>query len=424
MRKSLKALTSILMTLSILSSTLYGFSKSVYAIAYSDLSQSHTFYPYIEKLSQMNVLSGFSDGTFRPDDKITRGQMAKIIVRGFNIQEDNSCDPFGDVPATNTFFSEITTLRCKGIVDGYSDGTFRPDNIVGRGAAMKFIVESMKQPIDQDYSQVFSDLSADHTFFGYVMYAQSKGIVSGYSDGTFRPDEALTRGAIAKMVANALAEIGIIDPIVIPKTSNQNIFSESEVVRFIDDDIVIGNKGTAKSVIVMFGGFDEPYTVRFIKETLPTLHSKNIASGDTAIVLRDNKLWHTDTEIKGEAYECFVRDSVSQNFDYVSIQTKVFDFVSDLVNTLSGTETEKINSLKTIASKELPYDQLETFETCLTNHKYRQDINSDTSFANNNGYFGSPQFIIFGYENSELNKYELDGAYPYSNFEEILKKFN
>src|SRR5213078_543225 len=101
---------------------------------YSDVHQADYYYTAALQLGRAGVMSGYSDCTFRPFNTITRGQTAKIVVLGANVPLNcPGTGHFSDVPTTNPFFCFIETAFNADIISGYSDGTFRPGNNVTRG---------------------------------------------------------------------------------------------------------------------------------------------------------------------------------------------------------------------------------------------------------------------------------------------------
>lgn len=175
--------------------------------AYTDVDSSNIFASHINNLTCDGIISGYPDKTFRPTLAVTRGEMAKFIRKSYGIDQDTSCDSFPDVPASYTFYTDITSLKCAGIVSGYTDGTFRPDIHVSRGEAMKFLMEGLRyrknDPNFQLYTQsdtVFTDVTPTHTFYEPIMAGYTLGIVSGFSSDTFRPQENTLREQMAKIV--------------------------------------------------------------------------------------------------------------------------------------------------------------------------------------------------------------------------------
>ena len=95
-----------------------------------------------------------------------------------------------------------------GVVDGYSDDTFRPDGLLTRGAAAKIICNLILGPTTASALSAstapFKDVPTTNVFAGYITYCAQQGIISGYGDGTFRPTGTLSGNAFMKMLLGAL----------------------------------------------------------------------------------------------------------------------------------------------------------------------------------------------------------------------------
>jgi hypothetical protein len=162
------------------------------------------YYNDIMALTALGVVYGHSDGTFHPDSNVSRGQLAKIVVKAFNLPEVTAGGPhFSDVPVGSVFYNYIETLFNKGIMRGYSDGTFHPDSNVSRGQLAKVIVKAAGWAPVARNTPTFSDVSIGSTYYGYIEAAVEHGVLRGYGDGTFRPERAATRGQVARIALNS-----------------------------------------------------------------------------------------------------------------------------------------------------------------------------------------------------------------------------
>jgi subtilisin-like proprotein convertase family protein len=174
---------------------------------YSDVQPGQFFYKAVHSLSCREVVSGYADGTFRPFNPSTRAQTVKMIVLGEGwILNDPPQPTFTDVGPADWFFRFVETAHFRGIIAGYADRTFRPYNSVTRGQISKMIVLARDWPLLDPEEPRFSDVPKDDPFYGYVETAFSRGVVSGYADGTFRPGNLATRGQLARMLYAALGE--------------------------------------------------------------------------------------------------------------------------------------------------------------------------------------------------------------------------
>jgi uncharacterized protein YkwD len=174
-------------------------------ISFTDVHTGDYFYDAVQYLYCAGAVGGYADGTFRPGNNTTRGQLSKILVIAMGWPLVNPPAPsFLDVPPGSTFYIYIETARAHGVLGGYEDGTFRPNAGITRGQLSKAVVLARGWPLQNPPSPTFIDVPAGSAFYTYIQTAVAHGVVSGYSDGTFRPGNPATRGQIAKIVYIAI----------------------------------------------------------------------------------------------------------------------------------------------------------------------------------------------------------------------------
>jgi hypothetical protein len=168
---------------------------------FRDVNSNDYFYEHTLDLRDAEAITGYDDGTFRPYNQATRAQLVKIVVLAFNIRlYTGNAQQFSDVPTTHPFYKYIMTAWENNIITGYDNGTFRPYANVTRGQIAKIAVESARMDTLLPETPSFRDVPTDHTFYRYIETAYANGILSGYENGTFRPDADATRGQITKIV--------------------------------------------------------------------------------------------------------------------------------------------------------------------------------------------------------------------------------
>ncbi|MGI8588383.1 MAG: S-layer homology domain-containing protein [Chloroflexia bacterium] len=174
-------------------------------INFSDVHQSDYFYLPVQYLFCKGTISGYSDGTFRPYNFTTRSQMAKIAVLGLNVPllPPPATPSYSDVPPSNPFYQYIEAGKLFNVFSGYSDGTFRPYNYITRGQLTKMIVNAAGVGTINPATPSFSDVPPSDPFYQFVETAACYDWVSGYNDGTFKPVNNATRGQISKIVYQA-----------------------------------------------------------------------------------------------------------------------------------------------------------------------------------------------------------------------------
>ncbi len=145
------------------------------------------------------------DGAFHPDEAVTRGQMAQIVCRLLDEEEaagaTGSAAAFTDLPVGSPLQADVEKLAALGVLGGYGDGTFRPDEPVTRGEAVAMLCRLAHK--DEVAALAFDDVGADHWAMGSVAAAMTSGWLSGYQDGDFYPDAPLKRAEAVVLLNRA-----------------------------------------------------------------------------------------------------------------------------------------------------------------------------------------------------------------------------
>jgi subtilisin family serine protease len=171
-------------------------------IRFPDVPKSHDFDIYIHNLKFDDIIDGYPDGTYKPNNNVDRGAMAKFIKNGFNIPTNTTCGDFPDVKVDNDFYTEITSLKCANVIGGYPDGNYKPSNKVIRSHMAKFIVNGSGMETNTTCPQ-FSDIPANNEFGDMIRTLKCNNVIGGYPDGTYKPNNVVIRSHMAKFVDNA-----------------------------------------------------------------------------------------------------------------------------------------------------------------------------------------------------------------------------
>lgn len=150
---------------------------------------------------------GYPDGTVQPNGQITRAEATTIFFRllteesrSANLTKTNG---YTDVASDAWYNTAVSAMTKAGIVDGYPDGTFRPDAPITRAEMAKII--SLFAKLDKSESR-FSDI-AGHWAEAYIRLAAGNGWIAGYPDGTFGPQRNITRAETATMINRVLDRV-------------------------------------------------------------------------------------------------------------------------------------------------------------------------------------------------------------------------
>jgi hypothetical protein len=202
-------------------------TPTVCPIVFTDVPADHTFYSFVRCLACQGILGGYDDGTFRPDNSITRGQIAKVVSNAAGYSDTPTGQSYEDVPTDSTFYMWIERLSSRGHMGGYLCGTvpeepcntpdnrpyFRPFGNATRGQLSK-IVANAAGAVGTPTGQIYTDVAEDHPFYLWIMRLTELGVMGGYECGGegepcdgenrpyFRPFNNVTRGQASKIVAN------------------------------------------------------------------------------------------------------------------------------------------------------------------------------------------------------------------------------
>ena len=165
--------------------------------------------PVLNKKDHVAYIIGYPDLTVRPEEKITRGEVATIF---FRLLTDDSraafwyqINDYSDVSVSDWYNNAISTLSNAGILSGYPDGTFRPDAPISRAEFAAIAVGFSKTIYNGETG--FSDVDENHWAYRFISLAEHLGWISGYPDGTFRPDQTITRAEAMSLVNRVLERV-------------------------------------------------------------------------------------------------------------------------------------------------------------------------------------------------------------------------
>ncbi len=162
----------------------------------------------IDSLVGKGIIKGFPDGTFKPYSSIKRGDAAVMVARTLNLLNGNNIPSsgFGDLNNVNAETKEaIAKLANLGIVSGFGDGSFRPNETITRAQMAKYVAQAFNLP-KADGITKFTDVNPDSALAQFVDALADAGITQGKNDGTFGYHDNLNRGDFSAMIYRALTK--------------------------------------------------------------------------------------------------------------------------------------------------------------------------------------------------------------------------
>lgn len=204
--------------LTVLTVTLLLFAAlSVMAMAAPSDVEKHWSKTYVEYGIKEGYINGYPDGTFKPDKTVTRAEFSKMINTAVGIKTTKA-GAFSDVKTTDWFYGEVGKALYAGYISGYTDGTFKPNNTISRQEAA-VILYRITLPTEKTFDiNTFADASDIDTWaLDGVKAMAAKKYISGDDNGNFLPTKGLTRAQAAKLIYEFV--------------ENENIYSGDVTVR-------------------------------------------------------------------------------------------------------------------------------------------------------------------------------------------------
>lgn len=184
--------------------------QTVPQAVFSDVPVGAAHYIAIQFLKDRHVIEGYSDGTFQPLREVNRAEALKMILSTIAKAPDKDLPPatltFPDVPATAWYASYVKTAILNGIIRGYSDGTFKPDQTINRAEILKMLLleENHDLPVSINNSP-YADVPVDSWFAAYAQVSKDRGLfLEDRKTGNLDPDLPVNRGDFAELIYHLL----------------------------------------------------------------------------------------------------------------------------------------------------------------------------------------------------------------------------
>ncbi|MBM7648408.1 hypothetical protein JOC78_001350 [Bacillus ectoiniformans] len=169
---------------------------------FRDVGSSHWIYPAVSKLGQENIVVGYQSGYFRPNDFIKRADVAALLAETFNMRMNNRTPKYPDVTGPHWAVGVVNAVSTEGIFSGDSRNRFRPNDVLTRGQMAKVMVNAFN--LKGSSSKEFTDVPANHWARNYIKTLDASGLTTGYPDGSFHPEDKVTRAQFVTFLYRAL----------------------------------------------------------------------------------------------------------------------------------------------------------------------------------------------------------------------------
>jgi len=180
--------------------------KSFAIDTFPDVPMSHLNYTAIQFLKDENVINGFSDGTFKPDLEVTRCEFLKIVMGASSVEpNDSSLQIFQDLPQNSWCNDYASKAKELGIVKGDEQGLFNPQKNISRIEALKLLYLIRGEDVGTTQISAYFDVPAESWYAPYIQKATYSNIISGKEPGRFGSSDPIKRSEMAEMMYRLLA---------------------------------------------------------------------------------------------------------------------------------------------------------------------------------------------------------------------------
>ncbi len=250
-----KILVGLLMTVAMAASLItVPMAQAADASPFTDVPTDHWAYSNIVELTNAGVVSGMGDGTFEPESELTRAEMTKLLVCATDVYDETRAynAAFYDVAEDEWYAGYIASGLASGMYGSEYDVLFMPDSALSRGECVEWIINVLGADSSREYS--YADIS-DADVAAAASDATAIGIINGYEDGTFRPDSSLTRAeatAIIKRIMDYIAERDGVRA----DAANEIVLNDDVIIIESSDDVNIPVAADAELCTVSFKNAD------------------------------------------------------------------------------------------------------------------------------------------------------------------------
>jgi hypothetical protein len=168
---------------------------------------------YIRALADQNIVAGFPDGTFKPNDQVTRAQFAAMVTRAFKLESESggNNNRFSDVKDKYWGSGAIAAVSAAGLVSGFPDGTFHPEDKITRAQGLVILAKALpeKRDLNEALARYRDADSVPRWASDAMLHAATEGIIVSFPDpSAIQPNSLASRGELAAMTYETLAAKG------------------------------------------------------------------------------------------------------------------------------------------------------------------------------------------------------------------------
>lgn len=188
--------------------------STVSADNFTDVKEGNAYYIAISYLKDRSIISGYDDGTFKPNQQINRAEALKMLTLASGVFKTSlpkpKKAPFKDTPLSEWYTEYLSAAKDKKIIDGYADGNFKPESPVNLAETLKMYFNAVKSVNKDDINLSdgeninFIDVAPDSWYKEFTSYAGAHDLIDIYEDNAINPNQIMSRGYLAEIIYRTL----------------------------------------------------------------------------------------------------------------------------------------------------------------------------------------------------------------------------
>ena len=219
------------------------------AQSFTDVSSKHPYRDMIQDIEKRGLISGYPDGTFRPNEKISRKHVAKLLDKALKLEsKTGAAIHYKDVSKNHPYYDAISSVSKAGIFSGDLNGKFNPEAPITRVQMAKVL--DLAFELNVKALTYFGDVYNYHWGYIHVNALYSNGITTG-DQGYFKPNQPVTRAHYAVFLSRALSKPGIPEASTNPTLTKEGIVNLIYRLSRAVENTLVDNKGQAKQFSVV-----------------------------------------------------------------------------------------------------------------------------------------------------------------------------
>lgn len=192
--------------------------------SFTDVKKGTYYYDAVTNLAERGVINGFKDGMFRPSLEVTRAQAAYMIATSLQLNGKSAKNPgFTDIKKGQWFYDSVAGLVEAGVISGKTKESFKPNDSITRSELAKFIALAYGLKGNKESVGYFTDVNPNAWYGSYVGALIDNQITNGYTSTTFGTSKTVTRGQIATFIYKAEKAIKSTKPLVIEEITEDSV---------------------------------------------------------------------------------------------------------------------------------------------------------------------------------------------------------